>query len=336
MREPLGKLVLKDFQAHDEFEIALDPGVTTIVGPSDVGKSSIIRALRWVSLNDPAGDSFIRWGKKNVKVSLDTVIRRKGSKGNVYELEGREFVSFGNTVPPEVEKFLAVGDVNFQGQYDRPFWLGDSAGEVSRQLNKVVNLEIIDTVLGKLNSLGRDAGARVSLLEDRVEEARVLRDSLNSVPDMEEELEEILVQETAVALVLTDIEALLRLIAHATEALASTRMKTSCAKDAEALLEVCELWEMNEVFCLDLGKCVVSLEKAQSEVERDVPDLGNIVELAQASFDLREPVSRLGSVIDLLTAAEQEAEVLLIEHKEAKNALSDEMEDECPLCGRSE
>jgi DNA repair exonuclease SbcCD ATPase subunit len=170
------KLAIKGFQAHDELELSLDPGVTTIIGSSDVGKSSVIRALRWLALNLPSGDSFVRWGAKRARVEAevggDVVLRERGTE-NLYALGTREFRAFGNGgVPEEIAKLLGVTEINFQGQYDSPFWLSDTAGEVSRHLNRIVGLEIIDDILSKLTSLIRKRTIEVEVTEGRLTAAR--------------------------------------------------------------------------------------------------------------------------------------------------------------------
>jgi exonuclease SbcC len=92
----IDKVTIQNFQAHERLVVNLDPHITTITGPSDTGKSSIIRALRWVALNKPRGDSFIRHGAKwaRVKVTVDgeVVQRRRGSK-NLYKINDSVYES---------------------------------------------------------------------------------------------------------------------------------------------------------------------------------------------------------------------------------------------------
>ena len=82
-------LELKNFQSHKNLKIDFSPNVTSIIGPSDVGKSAIIRALRWIVFNRPAGDAFIQHGTKQaeviIQVEKDTIIRTKG-KENLYKI----------------------------------------------------------------------------------------------------------------------------------------------------------------------------------------------------------------------------------------------------------
>ena len=112
------RLNLSNFQAHESLDLLLDPGVTTIVGPSDVGKSAIMRALKWVACNNPAGTEFIRWGSKRAVVSIETddgsVVRTRSASVNKYELNGREFVAFGKAVPRRWCLFLGWGMLTFR------------------------------------------------------------------------------------------------------------------------------------------------------------------------------------------------------------------------------
>lgn len=57
------KLRIQNFQAHKDTTIEFDC-ITTIVGPSDIGKSAVLRALKWVAKNEPKGTSFVRDGDK--------------------------------------------------------------------------------------------------------------------------------------------------------------------------------------------------------------------------------------------------------------------------------
>ena len=161
-------LVLKNFQSHKKTELELDPGVNAIVGPSDSGKSSILRGLRWLMTNRPTGEAFrSHWGgETGVVLFLENekvVSRFRGKSTNAYRILERhpkdvfdsmemaqnmegvsEFVSFGQDVPEPVLELLNMGDINTQSQHDRHFLLSESSAEVARILNEVANLEDID------------------------------------------------------------------------------------------------------------------------------------------------------------------------------------------------
>ena len=74
------KLSAKNFQSWRDFSLPMT-GFTVIIGPSDRGKSAIIRALRGV-LRNQVGANHITYGEKDVSVSLEndfkihTILRR--------------------------------------------------------------------------------------------------------------------------------------------------------------------------------------------------------------------------------------------------------------------
>src|SRR4051812_38242007 len=95
-------LVLKNFQKHKLLKIQFSPHITTIKGRTDRGKSSILRALKWLCLNNLIGNEFIRTGSSKAKVGLSVkdhrIVREKGAS-NLYVLDGKEFRAFGSKVP---------------------------------------------------------------------------------------------------------------------------------------------------------------------------------------------------------------------------------------------
>lgn len=159
-------LQLTNFQGHKASHLDFAPGVNVITGESDVGKSTIIRALWWLIANRPsgAGEKWAHWDMEkndivNVAVGLDNgaVARfRKGSK-NGYEVdvgEGPvELVAIRSDVPKEVSDTLDLGEQNVQSQHQPYFLLADSPGDVARKLNAVCGVDIIDSCLKNANLL---------------------------------------------------------------------------------------------------------------------------------------------------------------------------------------
>lgn len=179
MQMQFKSIKLENFQSHIETTVQFAPGITTIVGPSDHGKSAILRALKWVCLNDIDGDGFITEGEKTCSVALTTdqlvdndheINRSKGTKFslNTYALDGKVFKSFNTNVPAEIENTLHVNDINFQCQHDSPFWFAESAAEVSRQLNAVVDLSIIDSTLTNIAASVSEAKQKKKICDERL------------------------------------------------------------------------------------------------------------------------------------------------------------------------
>jgi len=84
------QLSIANFQSHKDTTLAFDPGLNVIVGPTDCGKTAVIRALRWLIWNRPMGEAFrSTWGgDTEVEITTDDerrwVIRRAKGSNNEY------------------------------------------------------------------------------------------------------------------------------------------------------------------------------------------------------------------------------------------------------------
>lgn len=156
------RIELINFQSHSKTIIEPAPSgqLSIIVGPSDTGKTVILRALRWCFYNSPSGIDFIRAECTFAKVTVDflsgdTIIRHRSKGGiNRYIVNGETFEGFGSNVPLEVQQVtgvrpVAIGDMelclNLAEQLDGPF-LGKSISAPARAkvLGKLAGTEEID------------------------------------------------------------------------------------------------------------------------------------------------------------------------------------------------
>jgi exonuclease SbcC len=215
----LERLRLQNFQAHSDFKLKFDERVTTVVGTSDVGKSSIVRALRWVTQNKPSGDAFVREGEDRCKVSLKLdeqwVTRIKGKGVNECNVAGQAFKAFRADVPEPVNRLCNVGDVNFQQQHDSPFWFSLTAGQVSKELNAVVDLDVIDKTLANVMKELRRARSVVNVCEGRIREAEEKEEELSWVPEMVKDWKKLERLEEAKSVACSNVERAEKTIADA-------------------------------------------------------------------------------------------------------------------------
>jgi exonuclease SbcC len=196
----IGRLRIKNFQKHKSIDVKFDPHVTTIVGPSDSGKSALIRALRWVVFNKPNGTEFIRSGEEKCSVRVEIEghkITRIRGKENTYQLDGETYRAFGNDVPGDIQDALSLGDLNFQEQHDSPFWLSESAGQVSRNLNQIVNLGIMDSSLSQAAQILKKAKWTSETTKDRFKWAKGQKNALKWAVEASDGLDVLETQETA-------------------------------------------------------------------------------------------------------------------------------------------
>jgi DNA repair ATPase RecN len=197
----LERVQIRGVGANERLDIEFGPNVTSIIGKNFQGKSWALRALRLVMLNKPAGDSYINWDcdEAKVRLSLDgkIVTRIRNNSDNSYRLSGKPkpYTAFGNDVPLDIAKLMNVSDrLNFQTQHSTkenriPFWFCETAGEVSRQLNSIVNLELIDVTLANIQSQQRAMNSVSKAAEQDLSIAIEEQKELSYVEDMNKELE---------------------------------------------------------------------------------------------------------------------------------------------------
>lgn len=294
------RIELKNFQCHKDLELILEPGVNVMVGPSDTGKSSVYRALYWMAFNRPSGDSFLRHGAKEVSVTVESeehsVVRKKSKTVNEYEVDGQVQKAIGTDVPGPVNQVLNLQPINFQGQHDAPFLLSETAGEVGRMLNRMVDLEEIDRTLAGLNRRQWDLTRDIDLTQSHTEEMRRQRGMYDRVAAMEECLGKARKAAEQVRQTQAEAGALNRLLSDASR----HRSALDAFPDTSAMEEALKR----------AGRQRDTAEKAREKAEGIGELVGNIGQLQES--------------IRLKQKKEQELE----------EAFKEEMGEVCPLCGQ--
>lgn len=173
--------------------VEFSPSITTIVGPTGSGKSTILRCLEFVATNrQPRKGTWQKDKSKDciAKLTIDgqIVTREKGKSNNSYYLNSGEFKAFGTGVPEPIAKLLNVSELNFARQLDNPFWFLDTAGQVSRNLNSIINLEVIDTTLANAASEVRSTKNKLIESQRRLEELKTKKDSLKWIVQVDKDL----------------------------------------------------------------------------------------------------------------------------------------------------
>lgn len=283
----LEKLQLRNFQRHARLDLDLDQLVTVLVGRSDCGKTAVLRALRWLATNRPAGTAFVCHGRRRAAVRLvfdsgRTAVRTRGPGRNDLQLDGRRFAALGTAVPDNLATALNLGPVNWQLQHDPPFWLALSPGEASRELNAVVDLGLIDRVLGAAAAQARRAQADVDAAAARLQQARQRVKELAWVVEADKALAAVEEQYTNVNLYLSRAAQITEVLQRVQEA---TRHRDLAATTALALAKPIALAQR----ALELADRAAKLRSVLQNITKKRAAL---VEARQrrkvAEYDLRE------------------------------------------------
>lgn len=269
----LTSLRLHDFQKHRDLTIQFGQ-VTTIIGPSDAGKSAVLRALRWLCLNRPAGEGYIRFGTKaawsRVEVDGTRIVRRRGPGANLYVLGEQELRAFGSEVPDLIAGLLNLDDVNFQGQHDAPFWFSLTPGQVARELNRIVNLERIDRTQRHLQKKLTEARHGLGFAKERLAKAVQEQKRLAWVGEASKEWERIEERASTIARVRSTIDGIRDLSRRVRTLESSVNRALEIGEGAglelQRIGERQERMRQREKEWADLGKLVKEIERKADEV----------------------------------------------------------------------
>ena len=199
----LKTVILENFQSHKYSIVEFNEGLNVIVGPSDTGKSAIIRGIKWALYNEPAGDYFIREGERDCTVTLEfsdnTKVKRYRSKSkNVYILiknDGEEikYEGFGTSVPQEIIDEIGIekiyldseesNSINLGEQLEGPFLLSEKTSTRASAIGRLIGVNIIDDALKEALRDLRNASIKkknldvmISLVEEDLKEYDYLED----------------------------------------------------------------------------------------------------------------------------------------------------------------
>ena len=205
------KIILQNFQSHKYSIVELDEQLNVIVGPSDSGKSAIIRALKWVLYNEPSGDYFIREGEKEASVTVEfsdniKVKRYRSKSKNTYHLfirgEEQIYQGFGTNVPEEIIQAMEIKKIyldsdesafiNLGEQLEGAFLLSEKNSVRASAIGRLVGVNIIDDALREglrdnrsISTIRKNLEANILSIEDELKQYDYLTEISNRVEKIE-------------------------------------------------------------------------------------------------------------------------------------------------------
>ena len=348
------KLEIENYQSHKNTTLNFSPGVNAIIGQSDSGKTSILRALRWVIENRPGGDAFrSSWGgKTSVKITTgQNVIERVKDKTtvNTYALstgeEDLSFAAMGTSVPEEVQNALNINQINYQNQLDRPFLLDNSPGEVAAHFNKIAHLDVIDVGLRNVKSWISGLTKTISIEEIRVAELEEEQSQYDYLPAMEKAIITLEVLNKKVHEEEDEFDILQKIKASISQtefkikqysnllSLEQPVQKTieqfnivAGAREQEQKLDRLLRNIKNIEKQITAGKSILTLEKL----------LTGVLVLIQKEKAVQNEKRLLTGVVSGIKTTTQTLKTSITRRDELQKEFNENFPDTCPLCGRSD
>ena len=330
MKTYIKRLRLRNFQSHRETDFEFTPGLNIIVGPSDQGKSAIVRALRWLVYNEPRGTGFIRVGETRCEVRVELSngvaverIRDESSRVNRYILEvpGEEvlvFERFNKEVPLEVRKALDISklvidrdravEINLASQLEAPFLLEESGTTRSKILGRMANLHIIDAAQRDTLRDTSQALHEISRLEGDIE---LLDQQLQNYANLEEEetrlesLEQLLKR-------FSELDREVRILEEARNTLRQTRQQMTEIKEALEQLDHLDEAYTNQAEIARLMRVLEENRNLQQQRNHTLEEL----KICDLTIDSTQGLEKTEEYLDKMKTLRQEGFELQATRKE--------------------
>jgi exonuclease SbcC len=201
----LSRVSVRDFQSLKSLDLEVG-GFTVISGPSNSGKSALLRAVRMVAENVDRPSSIVRHGAKQASAGLlfetgqVAIVRGKAKSeyilgtGSHRDSAERRYPKAGKDVPEDVAAFLRFAEVegeslSFAFQFDRPFLLDDPATQVAKVFGDLTNVNVLFAAVREANRRRLETGARLKVRRQQLEELRLRADEYSTVADRARKVE---------------------------------------------------------------------------------------------------------------------------------------------------
>ena len=328
-------LSITNFQTHRKLELDFDPTVTTIIGATDAGKSAILRALRWVCFNYPYSQHDILnydadWVRAAIIVDGRKITRRRGDGSNYYKLDSHRYDAIKTSVPETIEQLLNLSEVSYHDQHDQAFWFSLPAGQVSKELNQIVNLGVMDEAVATVAARLRKARASVEVAHERLAKSKKTKIELAWVPEMSSawhavkqlgELRDIARQKTVS--VKTSVE-------QAQRAVEARDLARQACTNGENLLRTGKLARGLGKQTITLRALVASARDAEAKAKLKIPDPPSADRVKIAN----QKRWKLQTFLELVKTTDLMVKTVSEKLKQARQELKPFEGKVCPTCGR--
>lgn len=152
---------LTNFQAYKDEKVSFSPNLNIIVGESNSGKTSIIRALKTIITGD-CPLYYIKYDSKNTRIEAEIdshiVVRERNKTNNLITIDGEKYERIGSGSTYLQNLFtcnsIKVGgvnkNINIQDQHSSLFFVSYTPLEKKQILDSWVNLDFTDNLKLKL------------------------------------------------------------------------------------------------------------------------------------------------------------------------------------------
>lgn len=194
------KLISKNFRTHENIELEFVPGINCIIGKPNTGKSNVAKAIELIRSNKPKGfryHSTFSDPDSPTSITLHTddgvVVFEKSKNEATYTVNDKVYRKFGTKVPPEVSEVLNIKDINVQRQKDPNFLVDSetSGGELSRIINKITKLDVLDTLRSQVKDDLKEEEKNKDIIEATIKDKKNKLKNFTKLPILQQKIKQL-------------------------------------------------------------------------------------------------------------------------------------------------
>lgn len=149
------KLIVEAFGSHIKKTIEFTPGLNVIIGESEKGKTTLIRAMYLLIENSPrAGEKLYQSDLTENDLSVELINDQGNSvkrlKNKYYLNDGKPLKAFGTGVPEPIKEFFNFKEINWQKQMDVHYIIFSTGGAAARLLNSATGMGDQEVIINQI------------------------------------------------------------------------------------------------------------------------------------------------------------------------------------------
>lgn len=347
----LKQLDIENYQSHKQTTLKFHKRLNVIVGKTDSGKTAVIRALRWVLQNRPLGTSFrSKWGgdtKVSCKFNDGTVTRFKSDNNDYYELtlpdeKKLEFRALNKDVPAEIVQFLNMKEVNLQRQFDQPFLLSNTPGQIAAYFNRIAGIDVIDIAaknarkeITELNQVIRGQKEDIKNKIERLNSFNFIETAEEELKDLEEKQKELDKKEQNIELIKNIIEKIetitIEIDTHK-HIIAQESIINSLLEKIKQRKELRGNIESLNSLLSKLAKINEKLQKLNKTLQAE-QTITTILQKSAQKTAMKTQISQFFGLLGKYTTLERGIKETSEKVVHLTHTFDNNMPDTCPLCG---
>lgn len=305
-------MYINNFQSHKDTKLEFAPTITTFVGPSDSGKTSIFRAIELIVKNEPKGTEYISVGESRMTAGLiledgTEVVRERTKSINRYNLHHPDGTSlplegFGRDIPPDISEALDYYpvkvdtdmsiDLNFSKQLDGPFLLSSDDFSKAKTIDALAKINVFNIALRNTNRKIKNIDTEIRNLDrdlDRLAEQMKQFEDLEQTEILLTELGEIIVRLENLEKTRDSYVSLNRQYQQVTDQIKENELLVSTLNginEAGRLIDTMQLMISKKIMFTNLSTNMKRTAHEISETEKILTEKEKIAELGRMTEEL--------------------------------------------------